>query len=404
MNILNDEQTRELRRITEQAEELYSPYACKNAQYVRERESRYDDEAVRSQFAVDADKIIHSPFFNRGSDKTQVFSFFKNDDITRRASHVQLVSRIARSIGRALRLNCDLIEAIAIGHDIGHTPFGHKGEKYLNELYNGNTGRYFNHNVHSVRVLQVISRSNLTLQTADGIICHCGEKVNEEYFPAVLGTYSDFKATFENCYTDETAVGRLHPATLEGCVVRLSDMIAYIGKDRQDAGRLKMRLNYSDTVIGKSNSEIISAVTSDVIANSMGKPYLSVSKDVFDALVSSQRENNLKIYQCEEVTSQYDKVVKPMMEKLYTRFLKELKAGDGNSLIYKNYLNDYIVGKNYETYYKTEGNVYREDDIVSDFIASMTDDYFLEAFAYLFPDDGLNSLVKRVDYFDKRFI
>ncbi len=404
MKVLTEEQTRELRKITEQTEEAYSPYAVRNGQYIRERESRYDEETVRSQFAVDADKIIHSPFFNRGSDKTQVFSFFKNDDITRRASHVQLVSRIARSIGKALRLNCDLIEAIAIGHDIGHTPFGHKGEKYLNELYNAGTGRYFNHNVHSVRVLQIISRSNLTLQTADGIICHCGEKVNEKYLPAVLGTYEDFKTTMESCYTDQTAVGRLHPATLEGCVVRLSDMIAYIGKDRQDAGRLKMRVEYSATVIGKSNSEIISAVTTDVIANSMGKPYLSVSKDVFDAMVSSQKENNLKIYQCEEVTSQYDRVVKPMMEKLYSRFLKELKAGDKNSLIYKNYLNDYIIGKNYETYYKTEGNAYREDDIVCDFIASMTDDYFLEAFAYLFPNDGLNSLVKRVDYFDKRFI
>ena len=317
MKKYTEEQTRELCRITERTEELFSPYACKNSQYIRQRTSRYDkEEYVRSQYAVDADKIIHSPFFNRGSDKTQVFSFFKNDDITRRASHVQLVSRIARSIGKALRLNCDLIEAIAIGHDIGHTPFGHKGEHYLNELYNGNTGRFFNHNVHSVRVLQVISRSNLTLQTVDGILCHCGEKVNEEYLPAKLGTYEDFINTVEKCYTDESAVGKLHPATLEGCVVRLSDMIAYIGKDRQDAGRLKMRVDYGDTVIGKNNSEIINNVTTDVISNSMDKPYLSVSKDVFEALVSSQKENNAKIYQCEEVTAQYDTVVKQSMEKL----------------------------------------------------------------------------------------
>ena len=118
------EQLDSLRAILAETEKLYSPNACKNSQCIRERKSKYADEVVRTQFAIDVDKIIHSPFFNRGSDKTQVFSFFRNDDITRRASHVQLVSRIARTIGRALRLNTDLIEAIAVGHDIGHTPFG----------------------------------------------------------------------------------------------------------------------------------------------------------------------------------------------------------------------------------------------------------------------------------------
>lgn len=130
---------------------LLSPYACRNKLAIREYKSKlYDNEIIRSQFSIDVDKIIHSQFYNRGSDKTQVFSFYKNDDITRRASHVQLVSRIARRIGTALRLNLDLIEAIAIGHDIGHTPFGHKGEQYLSELYYADTGKYFNHNVHSV--------------------------------------------------------------------------------------------------------------------------------------------------------------------------------------------------------------------------------------------------------------
>ena len=113
-----------------------------------------DKESVwRTAYVRDVDKIMHSPFYNRYTDKTQVFSFFKNDDITRRALHVQLVSRIARTIGYALNLNLDLIEAIALGHDIGHTPFGHAGERYLSDAYHAETGRYFNHNVHSVRVL-----------------------------------------------------------------------------------------------------------------------------------------------------------------------------------------------------------------------------------------------------------
>lgn len=404
MQKFSPRQIEELNKITEETEKLYSPYACKNSDYIRKNPSRYDAEAVRTQYSIDADKIIHSPFFNRGSDKTQVFSFYKNDDITRRASHVQLVSRIARSIGKALRLNLDLIEAIAIGHDIGHTPFGHKGESYLSALYNKNTGRYFNHNVHSVRVLQVISKCNLTLQTLDGIICHCGEKVHDKYLPSKLSDFDAFQRTVEECYADREAVGALRPATLEGCVVRLSDLIAYVGKDRQDAARLKMNVEYGETAIGKSNSQIISGVMNDVIANSMGKPYLSLSSDVYEALAFAQSENNVKIYACDEVSSQYESAVKPMMEKMYERFLTELSAGDKNSLIFKNYLNDSLVGENYALYYSDKSNVYRPDDIVVDFIASMTDDYFLEAFSYLFPDDELSSLINPVGYFDKKFL
>ena len=115
----------------------------------------------RPAFVRDVEKIMHSPYYNRYADKTQVFSFYKNDDISHRALHVQLVSRIARNIGRMLGLDLDLIEAVALGHDIGHTPFGHAGEKFLNESYHANTGRYFNHNVHSVRVLDKIFNLNI---------------------------------------------------------------------------------------------------------------------------------------------------------------------------------------------------------------------------------------------------
>lgn len=398
------EEKNHLQKILSETEALYSPYACKNSQAVRQYPSaRYDEEFARSQFAVDVDKIIHSSFFNRGSDKTQVFSFYRNDDITRRASHVQLVSRIARTIGRALRLNLDLIEAIAIGHDCGHTPFGHKGEFYLNELYRAHTGRYFNHNVHSVRVLQTVSGCNLTLQTLDGILCHCGEKVNERYEPAALSDFDTFYRTLEECYIQESAVKKLRPGTLEGCVVRISDMIAYLGKDRQDAARLGMQIEYDDSILGKNNMEILDSTVTDVIVNSIGKPYLSVSGDVYEAMVAMQRENNEKIYQCKEVSAQYERVVKPMMEKMYERFLNELKKGDENSLVYKNQLKHRIVGKSYYKHHSDE-LIAEFDDIVVDFIASMTDDYFLEAFQYLFPKDKLNKRVKFVEYFDKRFL
>ncbi len=399
MKTYTENQIEEMRRISDETENLYSPYACRNAQACRQYYSRYDTEFVRSQFSVDADKIIHSPFFNRGSDKTQVFSFYKNDDITRRAAHVQLVSRIARTIGKVLRLNLDLIEAIAIGHDIGHTPFGHRGEFYLNEIYSANTGRFFNHNVHSIRVLQILSGCNLTLQTVDGILCHCGEKVNERYAPSALNDFETFNKIFENCYTDKTAVSALHPSTLEGCVVRISDMIAYLGKDRQDAARLGMEAEFEDSVIGKSNSEIINNLIADVVANSMGKPYLSVSADVYEAMVSCQRENNAKIYQSDGVTACYETAIRPMMEKMYSAFLNGLKNRDENSLIFKSHIGHKIYGKAYFDHHTNELMLDRPDDIVVDFIASMTDDYFLEAFKYLFPDDPLNEAVNFKGYF-----
>ena len=144
----------------------------------------YDDREIRRNtdhdianlwrpaYVRDCEKIMNCPYYNRYTDKTQVFSLYKNDDITRRALHVQFVSRIARNIGRLLGLNLDLIEAIALGHDIGHTPFGHAGEKYLNELLCENTGEIFLHNVQSVRVLDKIFNYNISLQTLDGILSH----------------------------------------------------------------------------------------------------------------------------------------------------------------------------------------------------------------------------------------
>ena len=121
-----------------------------NERDVLRRDMNHDKPNVlRTAFIRDIDKIMHCPYYNRYTDKTQVFSFYKNDDITRRALHVQLVSRIARTIGKALALNQELIEAIALGHDIGHTPFGHAGEEYLDGLLFAHSGRHFSHNIHS---------------------------------------------------------------------------------------------------------------------------------------------------------------------------------------------------------------------------------------------------------------
>ena len=152
-----------------------NPYAFKDEMAVRRNNDIDKANLWRPVFVRDVEKIMHLPYYNRYADKTQVFSFKNNDDITRRAQHVQLVSRIARNIGSVLGLNLDLIEAIALGHDIGHTPFGHAGERFLSELYHNETNRYFNHNVHSARVLDTIFARNFTMQTLDGVLCHNGE-------------------------------------------------------------------------------------------------------------------------------------------------------------------------------------------------------------------------------------
>ena len=169
-------------QITEdRAKNWENPYKCKDTDALRRDPAHDNANLWRPAFVRDIEKILHLPVYNRYADKTQVFSLYHNDDISRRGLHVQLVSRIARNIGAVLGLNIDLIEAIALGHDLGHTPFGHAGERFLSELLHQNTGCYFNHNVHSVRVVDRLYRRNLTLQTLDGILCHNGEFEKKEY-------------------------------------------------------------------------------------------------------------------------------------------------------------------------------------------------------------------------------
>ena len=158
-----------------------SPYRFRDEDVARREPNPHDTATIaRPAFARDIEKIVNMPAYNRYAGKTQVFSFVENDDICRRGLHVQLVSRVARGIGRLLGLNCDLIEAIALGHDLGHTPFGHAGERFLSRCYHERTDRYFNHNVHSVRVLDQLYRRNVSLQTLDGVLCHNGEFAQQE--------------------------------------------------------------------------------------------------------------------------------------------------------------------------------------------------------------------------------
>ena len=203
--------------------------ACKDSDaiYLNVEEER----DFRTPFFRDIDRILYSLSFQRYMDKTQVFSFKDNDHLTKRMIHVLYVSKIARTIGRELGLNEDLIEAGALGHDLGHTPFGHVGEAILNEIsVNAGCG-YFNHNVHSVRLLMSIENhgrgKNITLQTLDAILCHNGELVMGKYEPRWNKTKEEFLSDYEKTYKDRRVSLELIPMTLEGCVVRISDLIAH---------------------------------------------------------------------------------------------------------------------------------------------------------------------------------
>lgn len=362
------------------------PLAFDNGAAVRRDPDHDRSSLLRPPFVRDIDKILHCPYYNRYADKTQVFSFYKNDDITRRSLHVQFVSRIARTIGSALGLNLDLIEAIALGHDIGHTPCGHAGESILDELLYAHTGRHFSHNIHSVRVLDRIYPYNITLQTLSGIAAHDGELELAEYRPRPLTDFDEFDRMIEACYADRHQVKRLVPSTLEGCVMRVSDIIAYLGKDRQDAARAGVAADdYARGKIGSRNAEIIHNLMVNIVENSYGKPYIRMDDEHFAALQQAKADNYAIIYKSDQVQRDYE-ALRPMMTALYERLLADLVEQRTESPIYTHHI-AYVNAAHYrraEPYEQTEPN-----QIVVDYIASMTDDYFVDLYARLFPDSPL---------------
>lgn len=370
-------------------------FSTPDEECIRRRQNPHDDASVwRGSYIRDVDKILHCPLYNRYSDKTQVFSLYKNDDITHRSLHVQIVSRTARTIGKTLGLNLDLIEAIALGHDIGHTPFGHTGERYLDELYRNKTGRRFLHNVHSVRVLDKIFPLNISLQTLDGILCHNGELELEKYTPSRCSSFSEFDKKTENCYTVDGFDRTLVPSTMEGCVVRISDIIAYLGKDRHDAEKNGIRVSeFSDDGIGIINAEITNNLIVNIIENSYGHGYIKMDNLHFGALIKAKRDNYQKIY-TDDVSGKNNEVIRVMMAELYEKLLHDLTHSVISSPIFTHHVS--LIDK---PYYKRT-TPYLEDEpnqIVVDFIASMTDDYMIDLHAHLFPSSTLK--VKYVGYF-----
>ena len=351
-----------------------SIYACPDSKAIRLKNEESD---FRTPFFRDVDRIIYSLSYTRYLDKTQVFSNNDNTNISKRIIHVQLVSKIARTIGRALKLNEDLIEAAGLGHDLGHVPFGHVGERILNDISLKHNEGYFNHNIESVRDLMFIEKKgqgcNLTLQVLDAIMCHNGEAEFEKYVPRTK-TKEEFLEEYYASYKDKKVIDTLVPMTLEGCVVRISDIIAYVGKDIEDAIRLhvlsKEELPSYLEEIGYTNGEIVNAFILDIIKNSYDKPYISMSSHMFNILKSLKKFNYEHIYlkiNTEEEIANWQK----MFETVFDYSLKAIKEKNIKTDIYKVFLND--MSDDYL-------NNTSDERKVIDFIAGMTDNFLVNEY------------------------
>jgi len=344
--------------IREQTEKNEHLILCKYATFSDSTRGRRRPEPpcpIRAAFQHDRDKIIHSKAFRRLKHKTQVFLAPLGDHYRTRLTHTIEVSQIARTIARALRLNEDLTEAIALGHDLGHTPFGHAGEKVLNRILKDRGG--FHHTVQSLRVVDIIERDgrglNLTEEVRDGILKHSKGK--------------------GNIYGQEE--NETNPLTLEGEIVRLSDLIAYVNHDIDDAlragvlksdGELLRLLN----IIGNTHSERINNLVIDTISNSRLdiEPHIRMSESMYNTLKELRDYLFANVYENNAVNAELLKAQR-IIEELFNYFISH--RGE----FYERYSMDYCKNEEIER-------------AIVDYISGMTDGYALELYNRLFIPRG----------------
>lgn len=364
-----------IRSLIGRQEALLSPHATISADAVR-RHNRVKED-IRTPWSRDADRIIHTRAYSRYIDKTQVFYLIENDHITHRVIHVQLVSRIARTIGRSLRLNEDLIEAIALGHDIGHIPYGHFGESCLSRLCEQYGIGKFCHNVQSVQFLDRIEDCDLTLQVLDGILCHNGEADDVRISPDPCQSW----AAFDKKVQDATDGARsLKPGTPEGCIVKFADTIAYIGRDLQDAREVGLiddstpLPEEATDVLGATNSEIINTLIYDLLENSDTEDdnFISYSKETENSLIALRRFSRRYIYDNEKLTAERQKIER-MYATLFATCLNALETDDLSAKVYTDFINTGWISRDYL-------DSATPAEVVRDYIAGMTDRYFARRF------------------------
>lgn len=304
-----------------------SDIATKSANATRKVEEERSD--LRTDFQRDRDRILHSKAFRRLKHKTQVFLSPFDDHFRTRLTHTLEVSQIGRTIARALDLNEDLVEAISLGHDLGHTPFGHCGESVLNELVNGG----FHHNIQSVRVVEVLENLNLCKETIDGIFTH---------------TWG---------YT---------PKTPEGQVVQLADKIAYINHDIEDsirAGVISEDDLPKDCIqyFSSNQSKRLNKMIHEVVNNSLGKSNIAMSEEAW-SYTTKLRDWMFQNVYIDSPAKQEEKKARRVIQELFYLYVEMLKPMCPQEKIVR---------------------------IVTDYISGMTDRYAVEKFKENFIPEGI---------------
>ncbi len=316
--------------------EYLSPYATHSRDSLGRKEKEEECD-LRPAFQRDRDRILHSKSFRRLKQKTQVFLLPEGDHYRTRMTHTLEVSQNARTIAKALRLNEDLVEAISLGHDLGHTPFGHAGERALNEVCPSG----FRHNEQSVRVVEYIEKDgkglNLTKEVIDGILTH------------------------------QTAG---EPMTLEGQVVRLSDKIAYVNHDIDDAirGGLLSELDLPPKyrkILGESTKDRLNRITHDVITNSMDKPMVQMSEEVAEAMTGIRNFMFENVYR-NPIAKREEKKAVELVKELYAYYMEHPE----------------LVPDEFARLSVLYGD--SKEQIVCDYIAGMTDNYAVKVFQDIF--------------------
>ena len=326
---------KQIKNITfEKEERFFSEFACFSKNTIG-RDRKEEPDLLRTEFQRDRDRIIHCKAFRRLKNKTQVFLAPKGDHYRTRITHTLDVTQIGRSIARALRLNEDLVEAMALGHDLGHPPFGHTGERALNKLTNGK----FLHNEQSVRIVEFLENEgkglNLTKEVRDGILNHRSDG---------------------------------NPMSLEGRVVMFADKIAYTNHDVDDAIRagllsVKQLPQKALQILGKTTSERINNMIMSIYRKSSDKPFVEMEEDVFDAMKTLRQFLFESVYVEKEHSGEGEKA-----ERLLTA------------------LYNYLLNNNEKlpAFFRGIASADGIDTAICDYIASMSDNYAINLFTSLY--------------------
>lgn len=320
-------------------------------------------------YKEDVERIIHSNAFKRYSDKTQVVYLVNNDHLTTRGHHVQLVSSFARGLATMLGLNVDLVEAISLGHDVGHPPFGHEGESYLSALCVEYGLGAYSHASQSCRLFRLIEPLNLNFLVYDGFLCHDGGMRGHIAHPWLDKSLRDHYEEIQMRTVEPEK--DFQPASLEGCLVKMCDSVSYLAKDLEDAIHLGIitRDDIPKTILGIHNNEILKKAAEDLVKISKNQPYVGFSEEIFSALKTLRAFNFERIYVYPKLKLESNKI-KSAYRQLFELVIDDFRKNGEKSQLHKNFLHS-----------RTKSYLEETSDLrkAVDYIAGMTDRYFVHS-------------------------